>query len=476
MTGSPPALGPAAGFGADATSGPVPKVPIGAAFRSKDAAARHPYGRAVPPDVGTRSEVDCSVHPRGIGARATASRLLAAGLVGLALIPVLLLTTAGPVYAGRCNTAVHQPSLDGLSASPMSGLPTTTITFSVVYRDTRGCEPSIVAIVVPGVGTFPMSPAGGDFKSGMTYTVSRTLPVGTWPFGATATSGFGPGRKTVSTSGAGPIVISAPTPTPTPTPKPTPTPTPKPTSTPKPTPTPTATPAPTPKATPKPTHTPKPSTKPGSTGPKVTPKPARSPAASPSDDPGSASPDASDSGGTAGGGLRPDGNGGGAGGSTAGDSSDGTGPAGIVPVLLAAVVTIFGAGLLLAARRRRRPAESAPEADQALEEVPEDPGPIELGPLAPIDEALQGHLPSRPALRFAKPPKPGTVRGTIAYRHVRVSAGPDDLRFAELARLEQRDEVEVIGESAGYLQVRMPDGITGWVPRMVFVTAGGGAS
>jgi hypothetical protein len=138
-------------------------------------------------------------------------------------------------------------------------------------------------------------------------------------------------------------------------------------------------------------------------------------------------------------------------------------------------VTIFGGGLLLVARRRRRPAEPAVEADPPPEDVPEDQGPIELGPLAPIDEALQGHLPSRPALRFAKPPKPGTVRGTIAYRHVRVSAGPDDLRFAELARLEQRDEVEVIGESAGYLQVRMPDGITGWVPRMVFHTAGGGA-
>jgi hypothetical protein len=139
---------------------------------------------------------------------------------------------------------------------------------------------------------------------------------------------------------------------------------------------------------------------------------------------------------------------------------------------------MFGGGLLVVARRRRGltpESVTAAVAESPPVPPPVDPTPIDLGPVTPVDAALQGDLPSRPALRFPKPAGPGTVRGTIAYRHVRVSAGPDDLRFAELARLEQRDEVEVIGEAAGYLQVRMPDGITGWVPRMVLVTAPAGA-
>jgi hypothetical protein len=393
--------------------------------------------------------------PRGKAVRSIAARLLSAWLACLVLAATLLFATAGPVLAGRCDNGIHQPSLDGLSATPMAGGPTTVIAFSVIYRDTRGCEPSTVAVVIPGVGTIPMTPTSGGFKSGMTYVAARTLPVGSWAFAATATSGFGPGVKTVALTSPAPIVITAPVPTPTPTPKPTPTPTPRPTATPKP--------------TPKPTRTPKPTAKPGSTGPKATPKPAKSPRPAP----GSAAPSAS---------PGPTGSGTGAGligGPGGGDDGSGTatsprgGSGGIVPILLAAVVATFGGGLLVVARRRRRgvpvePAESA--APPPAEPLP-DPTPIELGPLTPIDGALQGDLPARPALRFPRPAKPGTVRGTIAYRHVRVSAGPDDLRFAELARLERRDEVEVIGESAGYLQVRMPDGITGWVPRMVLVTA-----
>ena len=57
----------------------------------------------------------------------------------------------------------------------------------------------------------------------------------------------------------------------------------------------------------------------------------------------------------------------------------------------------------------------------------------------------------------------------MAYQSVRVSAGPDDLRSAELTRPHRRDEVEVIGEEGGSLQVRLPDGIEGWVPRVVLV-------
>jgi hypothetical protein len=75
---------------------------------------------------------------------------------------------------------------------------------------------------------------------------------------------------------------------------------------------------------------------------------------------------------------------------------------------------------------------------------------------------------ARDPLRFAEPPRKGVVRSTVAYRLVRVSAGPED-ESAEIGRLDKGDEVEVIGDSEGFLKVRTPTGLEGWVPRMVLV-------
>jgi hypothetical protein len=50
-----------------------------------------------------------------------------------------------------------------------------------------------------------------------------------------------------------------------------------------------------------------------------------------------------------------------------------------------------------------------------------------------------------------------------------VSAGPDDLHFAEVARLDRLDEVEVIGEADGSVQVPTPDDVVGWIRRVVFL-------
>jgi hypothetical protein len=82
----------------------------------------------------------------------------------------------------------------------------------------------------------------------------------------------------------------------------------------------------------------------------------------------------------------------------------------------------------------------------------------------------RGSLPvaHQPAV-FAAKPRSGTERRTIAYRLVRLSAGPDDLRSAEVGRLDRGDEVEVIGEHDGFLHVRTPTGLEGWVPRVVIV-------
>jgi hypothetical protein len=80
---------------------------------------------------------------------------------------------------------------------------------------------------------------------------------------------------------------------------------------------------------------------------------------------------------------------------------------------------------------------------------------------------------STPAARdpeqFGGPPRKGVERRTIGYRLVRLSDGPDDLRSREVARLDRGDEVEVIGDLGGFLQVRTPSGLEGWVPRFAIV-------
>ena len=62
-------------------------------------------------------------------------------------------------------------------------------------------------------------------------------------------------------------------------------------------------------------------------------------------------------------------------------------------------------------------------------------------------------------------PGKGTERFRIGYRGVRVGDGPHDLRSTELARLDRGDEVEILSSHEGFLQVRTPTGLTGWIPR-----------
>jgi hypothetical protein len=75
----------------------------------------------------------------------------------------------------------------------------------------------------------------------------------------------------------------------------------------------------------------------------------------------------------------------------------------------------------------------------------------------------------RDPVRFAASPRSGVERRTIGYRLVRMSDGPDEVRSAEVGRLDRGDEVEVIAEHEGFLQVRTPSGLEGWVPRVVIV-------
>ncbi len=66
---------------------------------------------------------------------------------------------------------------------------------------------------------------------------------------------------------------------------------------------------------------------------------------------------------------------------------------------------------------------------------------------------------------FDKPPAKDVERVKMSYRRVRLSEGPDDVGSRELDRLDRGDEVEIVGSFEGFLQVRTPEGVTGWIPR-----------
>ena len=72
---------------------------------------------------------------------------------------------------------------------------------------------------------------------------------------------------------------------------------------------------------------------------------------------------------------------------------------------------------------------------------------------------------------FDKPPAKDAERAKVGYRRVRISSKPDAVRSLELGRLDRGDEVEIVDSYEGFLQVRTPDGITGWIPRHTIVGA-----
>lgn len=165
--------------------------------------------------------------------------------LSLAIIANLLATTA-TWGAGSCSSQSHQPQLSNGRVSPSTGTTATVFTFSVTYRDTKGCAPNWVRLTVANVGVYPMS-GSGNYDTGVTFTRTLQLPVGTYTYSFMASSGTDGGQKTAFLATVTPpsfTVTPVATPPP-PTPPPTPVPTPKPTPKPAPKPTPVPTPAPT---------------------------------------------------------------------------------------------------------------------------------------------------------------------------------------------------------------------------------------
>jgi hypothetical protein len=401
----------------------------------------------------------------------------------LAALSFLAPAHAQRVDAASCNGASHPaPTLSSGRASPGSGSPKTSITFSVRYVDAVGCAPSSVEVIIAGVGRYRMRGSGTAYASGVTFRFTRRLPAGRWSYRFSASSGSGAGQRSVTLTGVSPsrVVIKRPTST---APKPTPRPTAAPRSGTKPKP---------PKATPRPATAPSatgsPSAQPGDQAPAPSTPASSNPAQVGSGYPGGGPDERGES--TRGGGFR-----GLAGISGPGGLGLGLDPAVLVPVATWSLTTAFGVlvfGLgLLPVRRRRDPARArrswigraalapaANEPGQMSPPVPSrstgssgGPAPRSWGAVGSVDEAAAAGLTStvREPLRFQAPPRPGVERRTIAYRFIRVADQPDSTGSSEICRLDRGDEIEIIGEHEGYLRIRTPTGIEGWVQRMVIV-------
>ncbi len=72
---------------------------------------------------------------------------------------------------------------------------------------------------------------------------------------------------------------------------------------------------------------------------------------------------------------------------------------------------------------------------------------------------------------FPKPPARDVERARIGYHQVRISSKPDAVRSVERGRLDRGDEVEILDSYEGFLEIRTPDGITGWILRHTIVSS-----
>jgi hypothetical protein len=156
-----------------------------------------------------------------------------------ALVTVFVLLLALVLPAG----AVEGPTkLFDASAGPRTGTPTTTIAFTVTYRNREGSAPEYVRVLIDGT-PHKMAGTGTNWKKGVVHRYSAKLPVGVHKIAFQAIDT----RKFSGAAAGGTVTITVPPPPPpAPTPKPTPAPTPKPTPAPTPKPPPVANATPTP--------------------------------------------------------------------------------------------------------------------------------------------------------------------------------------------------------------------------------------
>ena len=93
---------------------------------------------------------------------------------------------------------------------------------------------------------------------------------------------------------------------------------------------------------------------------------------------------------------------------------------------------------------------------------------VDAGRVAPVTGRATMLPPAQPRA-FDKAAAKGVERAKIGYRRVRISSKPDAIRSVERGRLDRGDEVEILDSYEGFLEIRTPDGITGWILRHTIV-------
>jgi hypothetical protein len=142
----------------------------------------------------------------------------------------------------------------------------------------------------------------------------------------------------------------------------------------------------------------------------------------------------------------------------------------------AAVADTAAAGSAVAEAATLTESGNAPLADPAIEEelepIDED-APLKKTRRAAKKLAAGTAMAAAAAERrtFEEPAKKGVSRARVGYRRVRISSEPDAVRSTELGRLDRGDEVEILESYEGFLQVRTPDNIVGWILRHTIVGA-----
>jgi hypothetical protein len=134
---------------------------------------------------------------------------------------------------------------------------------------------------------------------------------------------------------------------------------------------------------------------------------------------------------------------------------------------IAAVATATGLETEATAPPGQEPVEPVDVVEATSWEVSDD---APLASMSAAYAATKAAVAEPTAARtFDEPPAKGVERATIRSRLVRFNAEPDDLLSVELGRLDRGDEVEIVGSFEGFLNVRVPDGTTGWIHRAAIV-------
>jgi hypothetical protein len=418
---------------------------------------------------------------------------------------LLLFATAAPTFAAAGPTRLSAPVV-----TPRLGLPTTTVTVTVSYRNREGSPADWVRVNVAGSARAMTHVGGSDWKQGVTFRWRGKLPVGT--FGVSIEAQSRDHFTDLIAAGEVRIMLPLAEPTPKPTPKPTPRPTPDPT------------PRPTPRATPEPTPappTPAPTTEVPLATSEVTDPATPEPTPERSDDAVAAVP-----GGPSGSDGEPDG---GAPEPIVPDAVTGAGVVAsgggvlealvgaadvlgsgrpVVPLGLVATLVstsgVVGATLAFGLFGKRRRDGEPPDDDDVLARQAATPmavaqasafvngggrggSAVAVAAPSPLQAELAMPRWRRPSLleaRRADPirdataaprltfdhglvgPLEGRERRLIRYSLVRLLDIPDELRGTELAFLDQGDEVQLLEKRGVYWLVLCPDGLQGWIHKM----------